>query len=103
MSPFWGGLGRGDGRQENQDMIAGCVLQGAPGAGDPGQALCPGSGEAGTMLGGPQAITVPDPWGAREQFRRHLERKAARKRSPGGTHTKAMLSRHLIHCLRLQP
>ena len=51
-----------------------------------------------------QAITVvPDPRGAQRWLRGHLEHKAVRKRSPGGTHTKASLSKCLTHCLKLQP
>ena len=103
MSPFWGGLGGGDGRQENQDMTAGCVLQGAPGTGDPGTGSVPRKRGGGNHARGLQAITVPDPWGTQGRIRGRLECKAVRKRSPGGTHTKAMLSTHLIHCLTLQP
>lgn len=103
VSPMWGGLGKGGDRQENQASTAGHVLWEHLGLG-PGDKLCTQEGRRLEPRRSLQAITVvPDPWRAQRRLRGHLECQAVRKRSPGGTHPKASLSKRLTHCLKLQP
>lgn len=52
---------------------------------------------------GLQASTVPDPCGVRGQLTGHLPHKAVTECSPGGTHTKARLSKLLSHYLQAHP